>query len=263
MFFKTAALSLTAFLSMTTAAFGASPYAAKTGDSLYKIAQAHQTSVKTIMDLNRMSQSSIYPGQLIYVPGQSKLHRVVYGETLYKISKAYGTSIQKLQSANPQVKNTSLLYPGQWIEVPQPQAKQQAAPSSAPKQMATVASNVSASAKEVASLVNQERSKQGLAPLVLDGKLSNVAQTKAKDMVERNYFSHTSPTYGSPFDMLKQFGISYSAAGENIAEGQSSPQEVMNDWMNSTGHRENILSSKYDKIGVGYYQGAWVQMFIK
>ena len=87
-------------------------------------------------------------------------------------------------------------------------------------------------------------------------------------MIDKNYFSHTSPTYGSPFDMMKSFGISYTAAGENIAKGQNSPQSVMNAWMNSSGHRANILNKSYNQIGVGVAKDSrgnlyWTQMFIK
>jgi uncharacterized YkwD family protein len=86
-------------------------------------------------------------------------------------------------------------------------------------------------------------------------------------MIDKNYFSHTSPTYGSPFDMMKNFGITYSTAGENIAAGQATPKEVVNAWMNSEGHRKNILSSQFTEIGVGYAKGGsyghyWTQMFI-
>ena len=83
-------------------------------------------------------------------------------------------------------------------------------------------------------------------------------------MQKNNYFSHTSPTYGSPFDMMKQFGISYRAAAENIAMGQRTPEEVVNAWMNSDGHRKNILSSSYTHIGIGYMENGnyWTQMFI-
>lgn len=123
-------------------------------------------------------------------------------------------------------------------------------------------------AQQVADIVNDERSKAGLSSLTMNSDLSKVAQAKAEDMRDKNYFSHTSPTYGSPFDMMKQFGISYSAAGENIAKGQRSPESVMTAWMNSQGHRANILNSSYDQIGVGYCTDAngntyWVQMFIK
>ena len=127
-------------------------------------------------------------------------------------------------------------------------------------------SDISQQAKDVLRLVNAERQKQGLSSLTLSDKLTAVANEKARDMAENNYFSHTSPTYGSPFQMLQQYGIRYRTAGENIAAGQRSPEEVMNSWMNSSGHRANILNSAYTEIGIGYYQGGsygseWVQLF--
>ncbi|ASR47174.1 CAP domain-containing protein [Paenibacillus kribbensis] len=118
-------------------------------------------------------------------------------------------------------------------------------------------------AAEVVKLVNNERSKNGLKPLTSDAKLTEVALAKAKDMSTNNYFDHTSPTYGSPFDMMKKFGVSYTYAGENIAMGQKNPQEVMKAWMNSQGHRENILKAEYTQIGVAYYNGYWVQEFTR
>ncbi len=126
-------------------------------------------------------------------------------------------------------------------------------------------SNVSAIEAEVAKLVNEERAKNGLKPLELSSEISKVARIKSQDMADKNYFNHTSPTYGTPFDMMKKFGISYSAAGENIAKGQTTAQSVMNSWMNSPGHRANILSANFGKIGVGYVikNGTtyWTQMF--
>ncbi|MED3888049.1 MULTISPECIES: CAP domain-containing protein [Priestia] len=119
--------------------------------------------------------------------------------------------------------------------------------------------------QKVVDLVNQERQKQGLKPLTLNKKLSDVARTKSKDMMDKGYFDHNSPTYGSPFDMMKQFGIEYTTAGENIAKGQQSPEDVMNAWMNSDGHRKNILNPDFTEIGVGYVKGDttyWTQQFI-
>lgn len=119
--------------------------------------------------------------------------------------------------------------------------------------------------QKVVDLVNQEREKQGLKPLTLNKKLSDVARTKSKDMMDKGYFDHNSPTYGSPFDMMKQFGIEYTTAGENIAKGQQSPEDVMNAWMNSDGHRKNILNPDFTEIGVGYVKGDttyWTQQFI-
>ena len=117
-------------------------------------------------------------------------------------------------------------------------------------------------------IVNQERSKIGLKALTLSGELTNVATIKAQDMADNGYFDHTSPNYGSPFEMMKHFGIQYRSAGENIAAGQKNAQEVMNSWMNSSGHRANILNSDYEQIGIGYVTGGsygtyWVQMFKK
>ena len=120
---------------------------------------------------------------------------------------------------------------------------------------------------EVLNLVNKERKANGLKPLTLNKELSNVANIKSRDMIEKGYFDHTSPTYGSPFDMMKKFNISYNTAGENIAMGQKTPSEVMNSWMNSSGHRANILNSTYTELGVGIQKDSngtiyWAQMFI-
>ncbi|SPT92496.1 YkwD protein [Bacillus subtilis] len=83
-------------------------------------------------------------------------------------------------------------------------------------------------------------------------------------MKDKNYFDHQSPTYGSPFDMMKSFGISYKTAGENIAKGQKTPEEVVKAWMNSEGHRKNILNPNFTHIGVGYVESGsiWTQQFI-
>ena len=123
---------------------------------------------------------------------------------------------------------------------------------------------ISQYASEVINLTNQERAKSGLPALMADTQLSGVAQKKCLDMQQNNYFSHTSPTYGSPFDMMRDFGVTYDAAGENIAQGQSTPQKVVQAWMNSEGHRKNIMSNSFTHIGVGYEQGGndWTQMFI-
>ena len=118
--------------------------------------------------------------------------------------------------------------------------------------------------KQVVELVNEQRAAYGLNPLTLSSKLSDVARLKSQDMHDNNYFSHTSPTYGSPFDMMKTFGISYRTAGENIAKGYATPQAVVTAWMNSEGHRANILNANYTTIGVGYVASGnyWTQEFI-
>jgi len=124
--------------------------------------------------------------------------------------------------------------------------------------------SVSVFERRVVELVNAERAEAGLAALKINEKLSSVAREKSSDMQRNGYFSHTSPTYGSPFDMLRKFGISYNTAGENIAMGYSSPEAVVNGWMNSAGHRANILSSAFTEIGVGHVANGnyWTQLFI-
>lgn len=146
-------------------------------------------------------------------------------------------------------------------------AKQQTNTTSKPQQTTSTTqatSSVSAFEKQVVELTNAERAKNGLPALTLDTNLSKVARAKSEDMSKNNYFDHTSPTYGSPFDMMKQFGISYKAAGENIAKGQTTPEQVVKAWMNSEGHRANILSDKFTHIGVGYVANGnyWTQQFI-
>ncbi len=121
-------------------------------------------------------------------------------------------------------------------------------------------------AQQVINLTNKERNKAGLPDLKASSRLSRLAQLKAEDMAKKGYFSHTSPTYGSAFDMMKAHGISYKTAGENIAKGQPTAQAAMNGWMNSSGHRANILGSKYSEIGVGVAENGkgtiyWVQLF--
>ncbi|MGM9924965.1 MAG: S-layer homology domain-containing protein [Bacillus sp. (in: firmicutes)] len=118
--------------------------------------------------------------------------------------------------------------------------------------------------RQVLELTNAERKKNGLEPFKLDTELSKVARLKSKDMNDKKYFSHTSPTYGSPFQMMQKFGITYRTAGENIAQGYGTPAAVVKGWMNSPGHRANILNANFTHIGIGHYGSSnyWTQMFI-
>lgn len=176
----------------------------------------------------------------------SATYMVVSGDSMWKIAVKYQVGLTEIINANPHISNPSLIYPGQKITIPM------------------LDSSVTNYENEVVRLVNAERAKNGLSPLTQDWELSRVARYKSQDMKDNSYFSHTSPTYGSPFNMIKNFGISYRTAGENIAKGQSTPQAVVNAWMNSSGHRANILNSSYTKIGVGYIADGkyWTQMFI-
>ncbi|MDY0942903.1 CAP domain-containing protein [Priestia megaterium] len=195
-----------------------------------------------------------------------------------ELLKKFNAQGQSAQAAAPQQETQA---PDQAEAAPQEQAKapEQSEEAKAPEQTqqntkaqqsentdkAEQTKDASQFEQKVVDLVNQEREKQGLKPLTLNKKLSDVARTKSKDMMEKGYFDHNSPTYGSPFDMMKQFGIEYTTAGENIAKGQQSPEEVMNAWMNSDGHRKNILNPDFTEIGVGYVKGDttyWTQQFI-
>lgn len=175
-------------------------------------------------------------------------YTVKSGDTMWKIASRNQVGVSEIIKANPQIKNPALIHPGQKITIP------------------TV--TTTAQEDEVIRLVNVERSKQGLQTLTKHWELCRVARYKSADMANKGYFSHTSPTYGSPFKMMESFGIRFSSAGENIAYGQRTPQEVMNGWMNSPGHKSNIMSPSYTQIGVGMAKNSsgvlyWTQMFIK
>ena len=174
-------------------------------------------------------------------------HTVKSGDTMWKIAVKYKVGTSEIISANPQVSNPDMIYPGQILNIP------------------SLDSTVSDYEAEVVRLVNEARKKEGLSPLTHDWELSRVARYKSQDMKDNKYFAHQSPTYGSPFEMIKAFGISYKSAGENIAKGQRTPQAVFNSWMNSSGHRQNILNPNYTRIGVGYVKDGnyWTQIFIR
>ncbi|SDB92026.1 spore coat assembly protein SafA/uncharacterized protein, YkwD family [Pelagirhabdus alkalitolerans] len=167
------------------------------------------------------------------------------GDSLWKIAQRFEIGLSEIINNNQQIDNPDLIYPNDRIKIPNKDDVKQV-------------ENL------VADLTNERRIENGLPALELDWQLSRVARHKSKDMADYNYFSHESPNYGSPFNMMDQFGISYNQAAENIARGQTSPEMVVNDWMNSPGHRDNILGD-FTHIGVGYVEDGnyWTQMFIK
>ena len=172
-------------------------------------------------------------------------HTVVKGDTMWRIATKYEVGLSEIKAANPEIKNPDLIYPGQVLTVP------------------TVDEKADSFEREVVRLVNAERKRMGLSELKYNWQLSRVARYKSEDMRDKGYFSHTSPTYGSPYQMMKSFGITYRTAGENIAKGQTSPDAVVKAWMNSSGHRANILNPSFTEIGVGFASGNyWTQMFI-
>ena len=173
-------------------------------------------------------------------------HTVVKGDTMWKLAVKYQVGTSEIIAANPQIANPDLIYPGQILNIPQ------------------ISDKVLSYENEVIRLVNEIRAENGLKPLTANWELSRIARYKSEDMSDNRYFSHTSPTYGTPFQMIKAFGLSYRSAGENIAYGYGTPAAVVNGWMNSSGHRANILNASYTQIGVGYCASGnyWTQMFI-
>ena len=173
-------------------------------------------------------------------------HTVVKGDTMWKLAVKYQVGTSEIIAANPQIANPDLIYPGQILNIPQ------------------ISNTILNYENEVIRLVNEIRSENGLKPLTANWELSRIARYKSEDMSNNRYFSHTSPTYGTPFQMIKAFGLSYRTAGENIAYGYRTPAAVVDGWMNSSGHRANILNASYTQIGVGYCASGnyWTQMFI-
>lgn len=185
----------------------------------------------------------------VSVQAQPGTHTCQKGDSMWKIAVRYQIGLSELIRANPQIKDPAMIMVGQVINIPN-------------------IDDVKALETEIVRLVNIERSKKGLQPLKQNWELCRVARYKSQDFIDKKYFDHQSPTYGSPFDMMKNFGIKFTAGGENIAYGQKTPADVMNSWMNSTGHRNNILSSSFYEIGVGAAKASngtlyWTQMFIK
>lgn len=170
----------------------------------------------------------------------------------------YNAPVAKQATQTQATKPIQLTQPTQPVAKEQPQQNTVATSAPAP-------SSVSYE-ERVAQLVNIERQKNGLQPLTFDKSISNVARLKSKDMADNNYFAHQSPRYGSAGDMLRNNGINWSAWGENIASGQRTPEAVVTAWMNSEGHRANILSPNFGKIGIGYVTNSngtpyWTQTF--
>ena len=186
-------------------------------------------------------------------------YKVSKGDTFWFIAKRYGLNYQELMRLNPSV-NPWNMQVGSIIRL-----KSQSSYNTTTSTSVSVGSlSLSSYEKQVVDLVNQERASAGLSALKINAELSRVARYKSQDMHDKRYFDHNSPTYGSPFTMMRNFGITYRSAGENIAYGQRTPQEVVNAWMNSSGHRANILNSSFTEIGVGYVADGhyWTQMFI-
>ena len=140
-------------------------------------------------------------------------------------------------------------------------------PAPAPTQQAAQPSQNGNVQQQILTLVNVERKKANLQPLTLNNKLGQAAQNHTNDMVSKSYFSHTSPSGGTMTSRVNAVGYVYSTIGENIAAGGSTATATMTQWMNSPGHRANILNPKFRELGVGYapsndqYRYYWTQVF--
>ena len=209
------------------------------------------------------------------MPAAAQHCDVQRGDSMWRIAKRYNVLFKDVLELNRHLhKDVNIIHPKDEVELPDGSTGTSTDQSSAGDSAGQAESAGRSSEEQISQaelilkLVNQERSKAGVPALTLSQQLTDIANTKAKDMADKNYFSHQSPTYGSPFDMLKRFGVSFSYAGENIAAGQKSAQEVMQSWMNSSGHKANILNKNYTQLGVGYTTGGqygteWVQLFIR
>lgn len=194
-------------------------------------------------------------------------HIVRKDESLWKIAQRYHVKMEELLRLNPKIaeKLHVEIKPNQELKVPQ---KVVNAPIR-PNQSVTIPQNeqLTGYEEQVLALTNQVRKEAGLPPCAgNDSNLNRSARAKSEDMANRSYFSHTSPVYGDPFAMMRNFGVTYQAAGENIAKGQPTPQDVVDAWMASPGHRANILNKSFTHLGVGYVakngQAYWTQQFI-
>jgi len=175
------------------------------------------------------------------------IYKVQEGDTILKVALKFQVDISEILEANPQF-NPLQMNLGQELIIPDPYT-------------------LNCFEQRVIILTNQFRVTNGLCALSANWQLSRVARFKSEDMRNRDYAGHTSPIYGSAFDMMKAFGISFNTAAENVAGGQATPEEVVCEWINQPSHRINLLNTQYCEIGVGYVQGGsykhyWTQMFI-
>ena len=200
----------------------------------------------------------------MFTTGASALScREVCGELARGLSAGCQETLRQMLADSPCLSLFRLMCLGELPQVPAPDegtpAPDEGTPAPdegtpAPDEEQTTGGVISAYEAEVIRLVNEIRRQNGLGELTASAELSHVARLKSQDMHDKGYFDHSSPTYGSAFDMLREFGISYRTAGENIAYGYATPQAVVDAWMNSSGHRANILNASYTQIGVGHVQ---------
>ncbi len=235
-------------------------YEINKGDTLWNIAMQYGISLNELIAANPQIHNPhlIYPNDSINIPASHTDNYVVAkGDNMWNIAKKHNVAFQDLKNINKQIKNPNLIYPGDMLNIPSDTKVQEILPS-----------NKSNLEMEVVRLVNENRTSSGLNELNESQDLTNVARVKSNDFIINHYFSHNSPTYGTPFEMLNAFDIPYTSAAENIASGQQTPEEVMRFWLSSPGHRDNILNPNYTDIGVGVSEDQngnlyWTQLFTR
>ncbi|WP_143055940.1 peptidoglycan-binding protein [Anaerobranca gottschalkii] len=201
----------------------------------------------------------------------SVVYTVQRGDTLFFLAQRFNTTVSAIMEANGLSNhiiyiNQKLLIPSineisqqqQPSQTQQPQQQQQSSTQQLTRQQQMEL--------EMLELVNQERIRHGLRPLIMDQNIVMVARLKSQDMIVNRYFAHHSPVYGSPFDMMRSFGITFRTAGENLA-GSPSVIRAHTNLMNSPGHRANILNPNFTHIGIGIVEGGpygimFTQMFV-
>ncbi len=244
-------------------------YTVKPGDTLYRIAKLYNVKLQDIVNLNKLDDPTlIYVGEKLYipVPGKTATGTNAPSNSNTSTPKNGTGSASYTVPGSSTGKNTSTSNKGNGNTTTNT-GSGSSSNTSTGSTLTPPAGNVNVDmANQILALVNAERKKAGVPLLTLSTDVSSVAQVKATDMAKNGYFDHNSPTYGSPFSMLTNFGVSYRSAGENIAKGQQSASAVMKAWMNSSGHKANILSKNFTQLGVGYSANngspVWVQMFI-
>lgn len=182
-----------------------------------------------------MSSSNVIYADTVYT--------VKRGDTLWNIALRFEIGLGKIIDHNPQILNPNLIFPGQMIIIPSAILRK--------NEMTTLSNNE----KEILELINSKRKELGLKPLILDDSLTKAAKQKSIDMMEKQYVSHISPTYGDSRNMLKTFNISYDQVKESIGAGYGSPGEIFSLWMNTSVNQSNMLDKMSTHIGIGYVAG--------
>ena len=165
------------------------------------------------------------------------------GDTLWEIAVNHHISLNRVISSNQHIMNPNLIFPGQRIIIPSMEG------------ITEGEYKLNNKESKLIELLNSKRAQLGLKPLSIDPSLSNAAKLKSVDMMENDYLSHLSPTYGNPSEMLKDLQVPFRKVKENIGAGHSDANQIFVSWMNTATNRANILNEKATSIGISYAEG--------